>query len=55
MAAVVDKEMCTSCGSCVYGCPVEAIKLGKMFADINDDCIECGACVDTCSFGAISM
>ena len=56
MAAVVDKEKCTGCGSCVEACPVDAIKVENDKAIINnDECIDCGTCVDECPEEAISL
>lgn len=46
---------CTSCGSCLPECAVEAISEGNEYYSINaDECIDCGACVDACPVGAIS-
>ena len=56
MAAVVDLDKCTGCGTCVDSCPTNAIKLENDKAVIPpDDCVECGACVDTCPTGAITV
>ena len=56
MAAVVDKDTCTGCESCVDACPVEAISMVEGLAEISaDDCIDCGACVGECPVEAISM
>jgi Fe-S-cluster-containing hydrogenase component 2 len=56
MAAVVDKDTCTGCESCVDACPVEAISMNGDVAEISaDDCIDCGACVGECPVEAISM
>jgi ferredoxin len=55
MAAKVDKKKCTGCGICVDICPVQAIKIEKEKAVINDDCVECGACVNECPNGALSI
>ena len=56
MAAVVNKDTCTGCESCVDSCPVEAISMEGELAVINaDDCIDCGACVGECPVEAISM
>ena len=56
MAAVVNKDTCTGCGSCVDSCPVEAISMDDEVAVISaDDCIDCGACVGECPVEAISM
>jgi len=56
MPAVVDKEKCNGCESCVEECPSEAIKMvdGKAVVDV-DTCVDCGVCVDTCPAEAISM
>lgn len=56
MAAVVDKEKCTGCETCVEVCPVEAIKVENEVAVINEDeCIDCGTCVAECPNEAISI
>ena len=56
MAAVVNKDKCTGCESCVDSCPVEAISMKDGLAVVNaDDCIDCGACVGECPVEAISM
>jgi ferredoxin len=56
MAAVVDKDTCTGCESCVDCCPVEAISMQDGVAEVSaDDCIDCGACVGECPVEAISM
>jgi ferredoxin len=56
MAAVVDKDTCTGCESCVDSCPVEAISMDGDKAVVSaDDCIDCGACVGECPVEAISM
>ena len=56
MAAVVNKDTCTGCESCVDSCPVEAISMKDELAVISaDDCIDCGACVGECPVEAISM
>lgn len=56
MAAIVDKDTCTGCESCVDACPVEAISMEEGCAVVSaDDCIDCGACVGECPVEAISM
>jgi len=56
MAAVVNKDTCTGCESCVDSCPVEAISMDGDKAVVSaDDCIDCGACVGECPVEAISM
>ena len=55
MVAVVDKEKCTACGSCVEGCPVDAIKMEEKATIDKDNCIDCGTCVDECPTDAIEL
>ncbi len=48
-------EACTSCGTCVPECAVEAISEGTTYYTIDADaCIDCGACADVCPVSAIS-
>ncbi len=56
MAAKINVELCTGCGTCVDICPVEAITIEKDKAVIDaDSCVDCGTCVDECPVEAISM
>jgi len=55
MPAVVDKEKCNACGTCVDACPVEAITLKEKASVDKDNCTECGVCVDECPEGAITL
>lgn len=55
MAAIVDKEKCTGCGTCVDTCPVEAITVEDKAVIDKENCIECGVCVDGCPEEAISL
>jgi len=56
MPAKVNKEKCTACGTCVEGCPVEAIivdeDIGCAVVD-EDECVDCGACEEACPTEAI--
>ncbi len=56
MAAVVDKDKCTGCESCLDSCPLDAISMDGDVAVIDEDtCGDCGSCVDVCPVEAISM
>lgn len=47
-------DACTSCGTCVDECAVDAISEGDGKYVIDPEtCAECGACVDACAFDAI--
>ncbi|HEX2958992.1 MAG TPA: 4Fe-4S binding protein [Chitinispirillaceae bacterium] len=55
---VIDQSICTQCGKCVKGCPVEAIKVikknGKTIHEIDPAlCTQCGICIDNCPEEAI--
>jgi len=56
MAAIVNQDECSACGSCVDVCPSDAISLDGDVAVVNEEeCNECGACVDECPSEAISL
>lgn len=57
MPAVVKREECVSCGTCVEECPEEAITLDDQeIAVVNKEkCTECATCVEACPSEAISM
>ena len=55
MAAKIDKEKCTACGTCAEVCPVEAIKVNDVAVVNEEECLECGACVSECPTEAISI
>jgi Fe-S-cluster-containing hydrogenase component 2 len=51
----VDQDKCIGCGFCVRDCPVEAVKLVRKKAVINDHwCTRCGVCRRVCEAEAIS-
>ena len=51
----VDTKSCTGCGFCVRDCPVDAVKLVKKKAVINDHwCTHCGVCLRVCETEAIA-
>jgi heterodisulfide reductase subunit A-like polyferredoxin len=53
----VDRDECTSCGTCEGRCPMAAIKLDEGDISTVDEnlCIGCGVCVSTCPSGAIGL
>jgi len=57
MPAVVNREECVSCGTCVEECPEEAIKLDDEEIAVVDPekCTECGTCVEACPSEAIHI
>ncbi len=56
LVAVIDKEKCTGCETCVDICPTAAISMndGKAVVDA-DTCVDCETCVDECPAEAIHM
>jgi len=55
MAAIVDEEKCTACGTCVDTCPVQAITLQDKAVIDKENCTDCGVCVEGCPEEAISL
>ena len=55
MALIIDKDLCTGCGSCIDECPFEALDLIDELAVVNEKCTLCGACVDVCPEEAITL
>lgn len=56
MVALIDKEKCDGCETCVESCPAEAIKIVDEKAVVDpEECVDCEACVDECPNSAISM
>jgi len=54
--ATKDQETCTTCGTCVDRCQVNAIHEENDYTIIDRDmCIGCGLCVSTCPTGSITM
>lgn len=50
----VDTNKCVGCGFCVRDCPVDAVKLAKKKAVINDHwCTNCGVCQRVCEEEAV--
>ena len=48
-------DTCTACGTCVQGCPVDAIDLDDHSRTDKDTCILCCACIKFCPQHARSM
>lgn len=56
MCAKVNDDLCTGCGECVEGCPMEALSVVDEKAVVNEEeCIECGGCELDCPNNAISI
>ncbi|HOP67416.1 MAG TPA: 4Fe-4S binding protein [Methanoregulaceae archaeon] len=56
MTAIVDKEKCTGCETCVDECPAAAITIVDEKANVDPDlCVDCGSCVDVCPSEAITL
>ena len=56
MTAIIDKNKCTGCETCVDECPAAAIAMENEKAVVNNDlCVDCGSCVDVCPAEAITM
>lgn len=56
MVAVVNKDKCTGCGTCVDICPTAAIELDNDKAVVDASaCVDCETCVDECPESAIHM
>ena len=48
--------LCTGCGSCVYYCKENAIKIRNGISELDEDkCIQCGMCVKSCSFNLLKL
>lgn len=48
--AIIDKDYCVACGTCVKECPLKIISIEKgVFAKIDfDRCVGCGKCSRVC-------
>jgi len=55
--AVIDQEACSGCGTCVEGCPTEAIELNADgVAELDEKaCFGCGVCSRFCPEEAIAL
>jgi ferredoxin len=56
MTAIVDKDKCTGCGTCVDECPSAAIIVENDKAIVHVElCVDCGSCMDVCPSEAITL
>lgn len=55
--AVIDKETCVACGSCVDVCPQGALRIYKgCYAQVDEAlCVGCGRCARECPASAIQV
>jgi electron transport complex protein RnfB len=54
--AVLNRDVCIGCGTCLDRCQMGALSLPDSFAEINlERCIGCGLCVTTCPTEALSL
>jgi len=46
--------LCTGCGSCVYYCKENAIRIRNGISELDENkCVQCGMCVKSCSFNLL--
>ncbi len=54
--AYVYKQDCVACGSCAKICPMSAIDVDGISANINfEKCVGCGRCVEECPASVIQL
>lgn len=55
--AVVQRNSCVACGSCVDVCPRGAMSIyAGSYAQVDDDiCVGCGTCAKECPASAIQV
>lgn len=56
---IIDRGLCTVCGTCAGVCSVQAIKFeeenGELLPVIQGDCIQCGICLEVCPGGEVDI
>jgi len=59
MPPVIDKALCTGCGTCEDSCPIDVIYMdddnGKSLIKYPDECWHCGSCRQECPEDAIAI
>lgn len=55
--AIIDKNYCVACGTCLKVCPLKLIHIEQgVFAEINyDKCVGCGRCARACPASVINI
>ena len=53
--AIVDKDTCVGCGTCIERCKFGAITVNEVSKINTDKCMGCGLCAVTCPEDAIAM
>ena len=59
MPPVINKELCTGCGTCEDSCPLDVIYMDpeeyKSFVKYPEECWHCGSCRQDCPERAIEI
>jgi len=59
MPPVIDKALCTGCGTCEDSCPIDVIYTdddnGKSLIKYPEECWHCGSCRQECPEDAIEI
>lgn len=55
-SAIINTNFCVACGECSYLCPMQAIVINGIYANVNENiCVGCGKCIKSCPANAISL
>jgi adenylylsulfate reductase subunit B len=59
MPPVINRELCTGCGTCEDSCPLDVIYMNeeenKSYVKYPEECWHCGSCRQDCPEGAIEI